>query len=229
MLQPSFDRQATQGFDFMRSLPSNTARKVAIYYGSARRDSTLAAASRAKATEAGFQIADFRKTREKLDSTATIAEGNKPGHIAVFSSSETDGNKVIAMLTKRHINAPVLVTASSFNLQNLQSSSLSERDVYLMDTEFIDTSKPQVRDFQTNYFNKRNTLPSVYALQGYDTLLFFGRLLHKYRNQLRSGLDVRTYEDDYLLSGFNYQKSNDNQVVPIVQLNDMKWVRANGQ
>lgn len=229
MLQPSFDRQATQGFDFMRSLPSNTTRKVAIYYGSARRDSTLAAAYRIKATEAGFQVADFRKTREKLDSTASITESNKPGHVAVFSSVETDGNKVMGMLTKRRVNAPLLANASCFNLQNIQASSLLGKDVYLMDTEFIDTSKPQVRDFQNLYFAKRNTIPSIYALQGYDALLFFGRMLHKYRNQIRSGLDAKPDADDYLLSGFNYQKSGDNQVVPIVQIDDMKWIRVNGQ
>lgn len=229
MLQPSFERQAAQGFEFMRSLPANTNRKVAIYYGSARRDSTLAAAYRTKVTEAGYQVADFRKTREKLDSTAAITEANKPGHVAVFSGTETDGNKVLNMLIKRRLTAPLLASASCFNLQTIQSSSFSGRDVYLMDTEFVDSSKPQVRDFQNLYFTKRNTVPSIYALQGYDALLFFGRMLHKYRNQLRSGLDTKTYADDYLLSGFNYLRSNDNQVVPIVQLDDMKWVRVNGQ
>jgi ABC-type branched-subunit amino acid transport system substrate-binding protein len=229
MLQPSFERQATQGFDFMRSLPSKNARKVAIYYGSARRDSTLAAVYRTKATEAGYQVVDYRKTREKLDTTATIAEWNKPNHVAVFSSSENDGNKVLNMLAKRRVNAPVLANAAAFNLSNIQSSSLEGRDVYILDTEFIDTNKSQVREFQTQYFNKRNTLPSIYALQGYDTLLFFGRMLNKFQNQLRNGLDVRSYDDDYLLSGFNYQHSSDNQVVPIIQLNDLKWARVNGQ
>jgi ABC-type branched-subunit amino acid transport system substrate-binding protein len=229
MLQPSFERQAAQGFEFMRSLPANANRKVAIYYGSARRDSTLAAAYRIKVTEAGFQVADFRKTREKLDSTASVTEANKPGHVAVFSGSETDGTKVMNMLTKRRLTSPLLANASCFNLQNIQPSSLTGRDVYLMDTEFIDTSKPQVRDFQNLYFTKRNTVPSIYALQGYDALLFFGRMMHKYRNQLRNGLDAKVYADDYLLSGFNYQRSNDNQVVPIVQMDDMKWVRVNGQ
>jgi len=79
------------------------------------------------------------------------------------------------------------------------------------------------------YFSKRNTVPSIYALQGYDLVLFFGRMLHKYQNQLRNGLDVRSYDDDYLLSGFNYQHSNDNQVVPIIQIDDARWVRVNAQ
>ncbi|MEZ4904732.1 MAG: amino acid ABC transporter substrate-binding protein [Spirosomataceae bacterium] len=90
ILNPSFTQQVAQGFDFMRSLPSSTARKVAIYYGTTRRDSTLAVAYRNKAMEAGHQIIDFRKTQENLDITATINESSKVGH-SLFSTTETDG------------------------------------------------------------------------------------------------------------------------------------------
>jgi len=226
MLQASFDQQAVQGFDYMRSLPASTIRKVAIYYGSARRDSTLAVAYRTKATDAGFQVIDFRKTQENLDLTATLSESNKAGHIALFSSSETDGNKLMVFLAKKRSHAPLFATASSFNVPDIQPSSFSEREVYLMNPEFIDTSKPQTRNFQIQYLSKRNTIPSLYALQGYDALLFFGRMLHQYREKLRNGLDVRTYDDDYLLSGFNYQHSNENQIVPILKIENMRWVRV---
>lgn len=226
MFHPSFDQQATQGFEYMKSLPANTTRKIAIYYGLARRDSTLAAAYKTKATEAGYQIIDFRKTNENLDISTTLNESNKIGHVAVFSTTETDGNKIMAMLTKKRVDVPVLATASCFNMAEIQSSSLSEKNLYLLDTEFIDTSKPQVRNFQIQYLSKRNTIPSLYALQGYDALLFFGRMLHQYRDKLRNGLNTRSYDDDYLLSGFNYQQSNENQIVPILQMNDMRWVRV---
>lgn len=226
MFHPSFDQQATQGFEYMKSLPANTTRKIAIYYGLARRDSTLAAAYKTKATEAGYQIIDFRKTNENLDISTTLNKYNKIGHVAVFSTTETDGNKIMAMLTKKRVDVPVLATASCFNMAEIQSSSLSEKNLYLLDTEFIDTSKPQVRNFQIQYLSKRNTIPSLYALQGYDALLFFGRMLHQYRDKLRNGLNTRSYDDDYLLSGFNYQQSNENQIVPILQMNDMRWVRV---
>ncbi|MDF7818441.1 ABC transporter substrate-binding protein [Runella sp. MFBS21] len=226
LLQPSFERQADKSFEFMRSLPASMGRKVAIYYGSARRDSVLAAAYKSKVDAAGYQTVDFRKTREKIDSAATISEANKPSHVAVFSSSEGDGTKVLAMLTKKRLKPPVLTTSTSFNLQTFQPALIEGHTVYWLDTEFVDITKPQVREFQTLYFNKRNTIPSIYAMQGYDALLFFGRMLHKYRNQLRNGLETRTYEDDYLLSGFNYRNSSDNQVVPILTLDDMHWVPA---
>ena len=222
LLQPTLERQTAQVLTFAQALPSAMGKKVAIYYGSSRRDSTTAAWYRTKATAAGLQIVDFRKTREKLDSTASIADWNKPAHVALFSSNDNDGNKVLAMLNKRRVNAPFLATATAFDFTKSTNALLSGRELYLIDNEFIDNTKPQVRDFQIQYMAKRNTVPSVYAMQGYDIVLFFGRMIHKHKSQLRAGLDSRVYEDDYLLTGFNYQKSNDNQAVSILKVEDLR-------
>ncbi len=226
LFQPSFERQAEQALNFMRSLPKITNRKVAIYYSNTRKDSVLAANYRTKALAANYLVIDFRKTREKLDSTAAIADWNRPGHVVIFGNSESDGTKVMTMMTKRRVVAPILASSSAFNLNNASASALS-KEIYLLDTDFIDTSKPQVREFQAQYMAKRNTIPSVFTMQGYDMLLFFGRMLHKFQSQLRVGLDTRTYEEDYLLSSFNYQKSNDNQTVPIWKVTDMRIERVN--
>ncbi|MFN4145086.1 MAG: amino acid ABC transporter substrate-binding protein [Runella sp.] len=227
LLQPSFERQAQEGFDFMKSVSAVANRKIAIYFGSSRRDSTLAAAYHSKASSEGYQIIDYRKTREKLDTVATIAEWNKPAHVALFVSHESEGAKVLSMLNKRRINSPLLTTATGFNLANCTPATFSGRATYMIDTEFIDNNKPQVRDFQQQYLAKRNTIPSFYVMQAYDALLFFGRMLHKYKNQLRSGLDRQIYEEDYLLWGFDYRKSSDNQQVPIIKIEDMRWTVAN--
>jgi ABC-type branched-subunit amino acid transport system substrate-binding protein len=226
LFQPSFERQAEQALNFMRSLPKITNRKVAIYYSNTRKDSVLAANYRTKALATNYLVIDFRKTREKLDSTAAIADWNRPGHVVIFGNSESDGTKVMTMMTKRRVVAPILASSSAFNLTNASASALS-KEIYLLDTDFIDTSKPQVREFQAQYMAKRNTIPSVFTMQGYDMLLFFGRMLHKFQSQLRVGLDTRTYEEDYLLSSFNYQKSNDNQTVPIWKVTDMRIERVN--
>lgn len=226
LLQPTLERQTSQLFDFAQSLQP-TAKKIAIYYGASRRDSTTAAWYRTKATAAGMQVLDFRKTREKLDSTASIGDYNKPAHVALFSSNDNDGLKVVNMLNKRRINTPLMATATAFDLARVSGAAFSGRPIYLINNEYIDISKPQVRDFQAQYMTKRNTVPSVYAMQGYDIVLFFGRMIHKHKTQLRAGLDTSNYSsDDYLLSGFNYQKSNDNQVVPILKIEDLRLVQV---
>ena len=90
-------------------------------------------------------------------------------------------------MDKRHINVPLLANSTAFNVGGVGANTFNSSPVYIIDTEFIDIAKTQVRDFQNLYFSKRNTVPSIYALQGYDLVLFFGRMLHKLGERLFLG------------------------------------------
>ena len=223
LLKPTFETQAAKGLAFASTL-NVTNKKIAIYYGASKRDSTLAAAYQNTAKVAGYQIIDFRKTREKLDSTATISAYNKPAHVFVASSDDSDGQKILTMMTRKRVDAPTLITASAFDFQRTSSSFFSGKEIYLLDLDYINTSRQAVRDFQANYMAKRNMIPSVYAMAGYDLMLFYGRMLQRYKDRLKMGMALKKYEDDYLLSGFDYTKTNENQVVPIVKFEDYHFV-----
>jgi ABC-type branched-subunit amino acid transport system substrate-binding protein len=227
LLQPTLDRQAALTFEFMRSQPTVIGNKIAIYYNSSRKDSTLANAYRNYALSAGYQVVDYRKIREKIDSTASVSDRNRPSYVFVSSSVETDGLKVMAMMSRKRVAAPMITTASAFSESKLSASLINNKELYLLDNEFIDNSKKQTLDFQNQYFTKRNSIPTIHVLQGYDMMLFYGRMIHKYKSQLRTGLDLRVYEDDYLLQGFNYTKTNDNQTITILKYGDMKFEKAN--
>lgn len=58
-------------------------------------------------------------------------------------------------------------------------------------------------------------------------MLFFGRQLARSGGQLRNRSALRSDTDDYLLSGFDYTKSNDNQIVPIVRYEGGRFVKIN--
>jgi ABC-type branched-subunit amino acid transport system substrate-binding protein len=227
LLQPTLDRQAAAAFEFMKSQPTVMGNKIAIYYNNTRRDSTLANSYKTYALSAGYQVIDYRKVRERIDSTATISDRNRPSYVFVSSSVESDGLKVMAMMTKKRVSLPMVATAAAFSKSKLSASLINDKELYLIDNEFIDNSKKQTSDFQNQYFIKRNIIPSIHVLQGYDMMLFYGRMIHKYKGQLRNGLDIRTYQDDYLLQGFNYNKTNDNQTVTILKYGDMKFEKAN--
>jgi len=64
----------------------------------------------------------------------------------------------------------------------------------------------------------------VYSYQGYDQMLFFGRMLAKYQERMSEGLSLRTYEDDYLLTGFDYTKTRENTVPSILTYEDKRWM-----
>jgi hypothetical protein len=86
--------------------------------------------------------------------------------------------------------------------------------------------RPATEEFQENYLSKRNIIPSTFAAQGYDMLLFFGRQLAK--GNFRSKSLLKTNEsEDYVLSGFDYTRSNDNRVVPIIRFDGERFVKVN--
>jgi tetratricopeptide (TPR) repeat protein len=243
LAQPSLNQQARKVVEQVKNL--NSLRKAAIYFGTSRKDSLLAVAYQAELKHQNFQVVDFRKVSGSLQamadamqftSTATVTRPASTtaqlpvitmGHVFLASSNSDDGVRMLDALSRRRVNGPLIATASAFDFYRNSSATFTRRDLYLLYPDFIDTSRESVRSFQDDYVTKRNTIPSVFAGQGYDMMLFFGRQLAK--NTLFSGgrINLQTDADDYILSGFDYTQSNDNQVVPIVKYDNGRFLKIN--
>lgn len=241
LAQPSLTQQAQRALEQIRSLNGN--RRVAIYFGTARKDSLLAVAYQQELTNQNYQVVDFRKLSGNAQAMAdALLPGStsapRPittdpvthvslGHIFFASSNDDDGARILDALSRRRISGPLLATASAFDFYRNPASTLTRRDIYLLYPDFIDTSREPVTLFQEEYVTKYNTIPSVFASEGYDMMLFFGRQLARNGLQSRNRNQLQSDTDDYLLSGFDYTQSNENHVVPIVQLSDGKLVKVN--
>lgn len=229
LAQPSLNQQAARSLDFIKSL--NQPKKVAIYFGTARRDSTMALAYQNEAKRAGYQILDFRKVSgptETIAASLTTLDVNKPGHIFFASSNDSDGPRLSDALSRRKVVAPMIVTASAFDFYANSSSTFTRRETYLLYPDFIDMEREPAEEFQKKYLAERNTIPSVFVCQGYDQLLFFGRQIAKRGTPLKNWATMRTEPDeDYVLSGFDYTKNNENQIVPIVKFAGGRFVKVN--
>ncbi len=225
----TFENQAASIFQFMTIQNATLPKKIAIFYNATRRDSLLAGAFRDKAQSAGFEVIDYRKVREKIDSTTSINDRNKPSFVFLSSSNDNDGGKVLAMLTKKRTIAPLFSTSSAFDLTKISEATFLGREVFLLNNDFMDSNKPQVKDFQKQFFAARNTLPSTFVMQGYDMMLFYGRMIHKHKSNLRAGLDLQNTQDDYLLQGFDYVESGDNKAIKIIKIEDSRFVVVNNE
>ncbi len=243
LAQPSLNQQAWKAAAQANNLGGS--RKVAIYFGTSRKDSLLAQAYLDEVRQQRYQVVDFRKVTGNAQSIADAmvltAPGSKTlpistttpaapislGHIFFASSNENDGARLLDALSRRKVNAPLIATASSFDFYRNSANTFNRRDLYLVYPDFIDASREPVVEFEEQYLEKRHTIPSVFASEGYDMMLFFGRQLA--RNGLQPGnhASLRSDTDDYLLSGFDYTQSNENQVVPIVKYEDGRLVKIN--
>ncbi|GAB3900397.1 hypothetical protein GCM10028803_23210 [Larkinella knui] len=218
---PSLNQQALKTAAFARTL--SMVKKAAIYFGNTRKDSTLAVLYQNELKRIGYAIQDFRKVGADLESIR-LSETNKPGHIFLVSSDENMGPKLLRLLNQRKIEVPVIATASAFDFVKDPLSVFTKSDLYLVYPEFVDQQRPETDEFEEQYLDQRNLIPSTYAYQGYDLLLFFGRTLARNRGQITSRSQLKTApEEGYLLSGYDYTASNENQVVPIVKFDGTRF------
>ncbi|GAB4036610.1 tetratricopeptide repeat protein [Spirosoma gilvum] len=246
LAQPSLNQQAHKLAEHARNL--NGGRRVAVYYGSSRRDSLLAMAYVNELKQQNYQLVDVRKISGSVQSMADAmqltgsgaasasASTSRPvsttqaiplGHVFFASSNDEEGNRMLDALNRRHVSGPLLTTASAFDFYRIPASTFARRDVYLLYPDYIDATRDPVVTFQEQYVAKRNTIPSVFASEGYDMMLFFGRQLAKNTLLSRNRGALHSDTDDYLLSGFDYSQSNENQIVPIVKFEDGKLVKVN--
>ncbi len=224
LVLPSAMQQARKGVAFMRDLGG--IRRAAVYFGAARKDSLLAMAYQSELKRQGFQVLDFMKIGGRADMTAgmKISTINRPGHVFYATNDEADGSRILAALSRLGVSGPLLVTSSGFDYYQASLSTFSRRDFYLLYPDFMDTERPAVEQFRDAFLAKWHIIPSVFAAQGYDTLLFFARQLARTGLPLRN---IRSDTDDYVLSGFDYSQSNDNQLVPIVKFDGSQFVKLN--
>jgi ABC-type branched-subunit amino acid transport system substrate-binding protein len=227
LAQPSTVQQATETVRFVKGL--GETRKAAVYFGMARKDSLLASAYQSELKEEGFEIVDFRRVTGKateMTAAMQLTEGNKPGHVFFATSNDDDGARMLTALSNRGVSGPLITTYPAFDYFRSSLSTFTRRELYLLAPEFMDMSRNATENFQETYLSRRNTIPSVFAAWGYDMLLFFGRQLAKGNLKNKATL-VTTPDDDYVLSGFDYTKANDNQTVPIVKFDGGRFVKIN--
>ena len=246
LAQPSVNQQAQQVAELVRSL--NGGRRAAIYFGQARKDSLLAAAYLTELKRQNYQIMDYRKltgtTQAMADAMQFTGLTTAPqpltavtspvtptpttlSHVFFASSNDDDGVRMLDALSRRRVSGPLIATAGAFDFYRNSLSTFTRRELYVVYPDFIDATREPVIQFQEEYVTKRNTIPSVFAHEGYDMMLFFGRQLAKNTLQQRNRANLRSDTDDYLLSGFDYTQTNDNQIVPIVKYEDGRFVKIN--
>ena len=249
LAQPSVNRQAQKAAEQARTLAgTGGGRRAAIYFGATRKDSLLASAYQTELKRQNYQIVDFRKVGGSVQAMADAMQfvgmttATRPvsaagvsassaitlSHIFFASSNDDDGSRMLDALSRRRVSGPLIATAGAFDYYRNSMSTFTRRDLYLLYPGYIDTTREPVVLFQEQYVAKRNTIPSVFAHEGYDMMLFFGRQIAKNGVSLRNRTNLRSNpDDDYVLSGFDYSQTNENQVVPIVKYEDGRFVKIN--
>lgn len=223
LAHPSIQYQMKETARFAKTLTTRLV--AAVYYGTTSKDSLMAATYADEIKTAGGKVLEMKRVNgepEDISRQMGTFEKEKPTHVVLFSTSTKSGPSLLAALNSRKLTTvPVMALATGFDF--VKSKPVGSDRLYLIDSDYIDINKDSVRLFQQQYWESENTLPSVYSYQGYDHLLFFGRMLSKYGGKVKDGLDIRKYDEEYLLAGFNFTKSRENEISPILRYRDGQW------
>ncbi|MFY7909905.1 MAG: hypothetical protein ACOVO2_10155, partial [Emticicia sp.] len=217
---PSFETQSSKALEYMKT--QSIGKTVAIYYGNTRKDSTFAYAYRDEATKAGFEVLTIKKFTNAED----IDIRRRPSHIFIAGSEDTFGGKVVNALDRKKVTSPIIAASSAFDFDG-SSLNIFNRELSLIQLDYINRDKDEVKNFRSAYFNEQNISPSYYSYWGYDMLLFYARMLNSGKNQFRSSLNAIEYTQGFTLDGFDYTNgSNENQIVPIIKYQDGKFIEV---
>ncbi len=229
LAHPSIQRQTQEIVSLIKSRGGNPV--AAIYYGGNTKDSVMALTYREELLKAGGKVLEMKAIRggaDDMNSQISGFTGQKPNHVVLFSTDSKSGPALMNVLAGRDLQSiPVVAIANSFNFNQRRPSGYGG-NLYLLDHDYVDLNKESIKKFQVDYFEKTNTLPSVYSYQGYDQLLFFGRMIGKHSERVKDGIELRRYNDDYLLYGFDYTKSRENSVSSLLTYRDARWIPWEG-
>ena len=75
--------------------------------------------------------------------------------------------------------------------------------VHISSASFIDPGSSEIRFFRQDYYNKFGTVPSAEAFLGYDTVLYFGRMIEKHGANFQYFIDQEA--DQYLHTKFSFE------------------------
>jgi ABC-type branched-subunit amino acid transport system substrate-binding protein len=209
LMQPSHLQQSKKTIEYVSGL--NKKKSVSIYFGNAKKDSLFAVIYRSEALKKGYTITTFSKFNGILQKLLP-----EVGHI-FLATDNNHGIRFLQSVSLSKITTEVICTASSFAWEKTPVSSLTE-NVSLVYPEFVSKEKEQVRNFEKIFLEKMATQPSFYAFAGFDLVYFFGKMLKDGKDIFKLNIESGAYEDDYLLSGFDFSgKIKENAIVPIVK------------
>ncbi len=234
MLQPSYETIGRKSAEFAAA-HSRRRKSCIVYYGTSRKDSTLAASFMLKAKEVGIKIVSAQRlTREGATkiitrlTTATEYDKNKLpvnftlkrdslGSIYVASDDPLIYSKVISSVETR--GDSILVIGSESWLENnaMDFDKFQLQGIVLASPNYIDTSSPHYLAFAKKYVRTHGQAPSSYAALGYDLMMFAGHSLKKYGVYFQDAFVKETLLPGYLSQGYSYENSHDNQQVPFVK------------
>jgi hypothetical protein len=233
LLQPGLDVLGERSAELMnRSL---TRKTCMVFYGDSRRDSLLAASFIRKAASDSLVILLSKKTRKEdlpsiLTLLATPTEFDKFGNpsqfklkkdsiggVFVASSDPLIYPGIIGSVESRSDSTLIVGSEDWLDLPSADFSTYERMRIMLAAPGFVPPDNPRYVAFMRSYLTRYGKLPSVYARQGFEFMMFAGQALHRYGKYFQQGLQAEEFTTGWFNGQYSYKGARDNQAFPFVR------------
>ncbi|HEX8327553.1 MAG TPA: ABC transporter substrate-binding protein [Hymenobacter sp.] len=146
-------------------------------------------------------------------------------HLVVVSDNRTVGPQALKVWRQQPTatRPPLLAPGSWLDNPRLDISQLNAPGQYFVQPKYYDEYSPGYRRFRQLYLQAQRLPPSIYANQGFEMLLYFGTALFQFGPGFQAGLAGTPPLPGAIFEGQSYAGgAHDNQVVPIVKLNNLE-------
>jgi outer membrane protein assembly factor BamD (BamD/ComL family) len=245
LFQPSYETLGSESAQYLATTKKN--KKVMVFYGDNKRDSTLAAGFIGKAQQSGLKILRTERvtkenSRKIMDILATPTEFDEfkypkqftlrkdsIGSVFVASDDPLIYTKVISSVETRGDSVTIVGSENWLDQSSVDYGKYEALKIVLYSPNFSADNNPAYLKFQRKFVKEhgRNSSTSAYtnyAKIGYDFMLFAGNTLKKHGVYFQDAIRKEKQVPGYLTPGYDFTAGRTNQYVSFIKFQNGKLV-----
>lgn len=149
------------------------------------------------------------------------------GHIFVATNKELIAASAISGMETRGDSITLVGYEDWLDYKSLSLNQMELLDVKFIAPGYISNSNPELQDIYQKILYTINKSPNKYHYLGYELINFVGEMLYQHGIYFQIGLYDQDAYPGILYQGFDYSKSNDNQLIPIIGFEDSHFLISN--
>ncbi len=238
LFQPSYETLGSYSAQFL--IDRDSTQTCMVFYGESKRDSTLAASFVKRANESGMRIlksirVSKESSRKIIDVLATPTEFDEfkypiqftlpkdsIDYIFVASDDPLIYTKVISSVETRADSVVIVGSENWLDQSAVDYEKYQSLGVVFTAPNFTASDSKWYRAFQRKFVKTHGRISSTspysnYAKIGYEFMLFTGNALKRHGVYFQEGLKKEKLMPGFLIDGYDFANSRDNQHVPFIQ------------
>jgi hypothetical protein len=144
------------------------------------------------------------------------------GQVFIATRSNLIANNFISMVDIRGDSIKLYGYGDWFSFKVSNYTQFERLGVKLAYPEYMNEEKPGFdllkQEFQDTFLSP----PSEYHYYGYDLIYYVGKMMSRYGRYFQNGFYREGFFPGKFIEGIDFQGANENQVVPIVTLEDLR-------